>query len=38
MSAVQVLHEGVPGDDHLCCLVGQEAAHRSQPVFESAVL
>ena len=38
MSAAEVLHEGVPGDDHLCGLVRSQPAHRSEPVFELAVI
>ncbi len=29
VAAAQILHEGVPGDDHLGCPIGLESAHRS---------
>lgn len=35
---MEVLHQGLPGDDHLHGLVGSEAAHRSEQVFELAVI
>ena len=38
MSAAQILNEGVPGDDHLGCSIGEQPAHRSEPVFELAVV
>ena len=38
MAAWQILHEGVPGDDHLGCPIGLESAHRSQSAHELAVI
>ena len=38
VSAANVLHEGVPGDDRLCGPVGAQPAHRSEPVLELAVV
>ncbi len=37
VAAAQVLHEGVPGDDHLRCSILQ-SAHRSEPALELAVI
>jgi hypothetical protein len=37
VSAANVLHEGVPSDDHSRGPIGSPAAHRSEPVFELAV-
>ncbi len=36
--ASEILHERVPGDDHLCGLIGSQAAHRSKSVLELAVI
>jgi hypothetical protein len=38
VATAEVLHEGVPGDDRLRRLVGSQAAHRSEPVFELTVI
>ncbi len=38
VAAASVLHEGLPCDDHLCCVVRSQSAHRSQTVFELAVV
>jgi len=38
VSTSNVLHEGVPGDDNLRRAVRAEPAHRSQPVFQTAVI
>src|SRR6266516_7899862 len=38
MAASQVLHESVSSDDDASCSVGAQAAHRSQPMLELAVI
>ena len=35
VAAADVLHEGEPGDADCSCVVGAQAAHGSQSVFES---
>jgi hypothetical protein len=38
VASAEVLQEGVPGDHDLCCSIGLESTHRSQPALELAVI
>jgi hypothetical protein len=38
VSTAEVLKEGMPGNDHPGRAVGAQPTHRSQPVFEVAVI
>jgi hypothetical protein len=38
VAAADVLHEGVPGDDHLRGPISSKSAHRSELVFELTVI
>jgi hypothetical protein len=38
VAASQILHEGVPGDDHLGCPIGLEFTHRPQSAHELTVI
>jgi len=38
VDASQVLHEGMPADDRRRGSIGAQAAHRSQPYLEAAVV
>ncbi|GAA3346873.1 hypothetical protein GCM10020358_59550 [Amorphoplanes nipponensis] len=38
MAAAQILYEGVPGYHYLCCPIGPQSAHGSQPALELTMI
>jgi hypothetical protein len=38
VAAAQILHEGVPGDHHLPCVIGSRSAHGFELALELAVI